>query len=385
MAKVAQLVFALLAFCGCGYYVVCIVSARSFRRRCDKARAKDETIFTPPVSILKPLRGTDPHMYECFHSHCLQNYPDYELIFGVSDADDSAVRLVRQLQADFPERRIVLVVCEQKLGTNIKVSNLAQMLPHAQHDHLVVNDSDILVDREYLRNIMAPMNQADVGMVTTLYRGASNRSLGSKLESLGIETDFAAGVLTAQLLEGGVRFGLGSTLAFKREALDAIGGFAPLLDFLADDYELGKRMAEQGYKVVLSDEMVDTFLPDYRFAEYWQHQLRWMRGIRAARGGGYAGLVFTYGIPFAIATAIAARGALWSLALVAATVGLRLVEASQVASRVLKDRHIRYEFWLIPLRDILALALWAAAYGSSTVVWRGDEFTLKDGKLQRSA
>lgn len=373
---IASYVAVVLAACGCGYYVVCVWSARAFR----KSRAEIGR-FTPPVSILKPLRGADREMYECLRTHFLQDYPEYEVIFGVSEADDPAIQLVGRLKCEFPDRQIKVVFCREKLGTNVKVSNLVQMLPHARHEYLLVNDSDIRVGPDYLRRVIAPLASKPVGLVTALYRGEPARTFGSRLEALGISTDFAAGVLTARLVEGGIHFGLGSTLAFKREALVAIGGFAPLLDYLADDYELGFRIGKAEYQLVLAREVVDTFLPAYDFVGYWQHQLRWMRTIRCSRPGGYAGLLFTFGLPFGILAAVLSRGAAWSWVLLLVALATRFAMAYEVAIRALGQRSQLRDFGLIPIRDVLALVTWIGGYFGRTIMWRGERFRLKRGKL----
>ena len=235
------------------YYLLCLWSAAKFlreRKIGSQPEADQSAIPAPsgfqPVSILKPLKGTDPEMYASFRSHCLQDYPEYEIIFGVSDPDDPAVRCVKQLQGEFPNCRIRLMVCSRTLGANVKVSNLAQMLTGARYDRLIVNDSDIRVKPDYLRRVSAPLVDSKVGMVTCLYRGVASTTLGSRLEALGISTDFCPSVLAARQLEGGIRFGLGSTLAFRRSELEKIGGFTSFVDYLADDYELGKRIAGLG-------------------------------------------------------------------------------------------------------------------------------------------
>ena len=235
-----QVVALLGCLTSCAYYLVCLWSAWAFLREARADKDVRPTPSLPPVSILKPLKGTDPDIYESFRSHCLQDYPEYEIIFGVSDADDPAVASVQQLQREFPERTIRLVVSPHKLGANVKVSNLEQMLVQARYEYLLVNDSDIWVERDYLRRVFAPLADERIGMVTCLYRGLAESTFGSRLEALGISTDFCAGVLVAQQLEGGLRFGLGSTLAFRRKDLDRIGGFKSIVDFLADDYELGQ-------------------------------------------------------------------------------------------------------------------------------------------------
>jgi ceramide glucosyltransferase len=263
------------------------------------------------------------------------------------------------------------------------VSNLVQMLPHARYDHLLINDSDIRIAPDHLRRVMSPLADAKAGIVTTLYRGAAGHTLGSRLEALGISTDFASGVLSARVVEGGIHFGLGSTLALKRAALNAIGGFEPLLDYLGDDYELGHRVAKAGYEVILSDDVVDTLLPDYRFRDYWNHQLRWVRNIRAQREWGYLGLLFTFGLPFALFAAIIAHGAPWSLVTLGFAMVTRFLMAYKTAGRVMHDHKILRQFWLIPLRDVLAFAIWAAGYYGNNVTWRGDQFYVKKGKLVR--
>jgi len=265
----------------------------------------------------------------------------------------------------------------------VKVSNLAQMLAEARCDCLIVNDSDIRVEPDYLRSVTAPLTDSRTGMVTCLYRGVAGPTLGSRLEALGISTDFCPSVLAARQLEGGIRFGLGSTLAFRRAELAKIGGFASFADYLADDYELGKRIAGLGLSVKLSDVVVETYLPSYRMDEFFAHQLRWARGVRDARASGYLGLVFTFGLLWALLALTASGGALWAWVGLAVTLFLRFAVAMIVGRNVLKDRQTLKDGWLIPLRDLIAVAVWIVSLGGHTVTWRGDRFRLKDGKLSR--
>jgi ceramide glucosyltransferase len=322
-------------------------------------------------------------MLEAFRSHCLQDYLEFEVIFGVSDPDDEAISIVKKLQQEFPQRRIELVIAEKSLGPNGKVSTLAQMLPLAKFDHLIVNDSDIRLETDYLRRVMAPFANNNVGMVTCLYRGIAAKTLGSRIEALGISTDFAAGVLSARVLQG-VKFGLGSTLAFPREALEKVGGFEPLADYLADDYELGARIAALGREVVVSDVVVDHHLPAYTFGEFFDHQLRWARAIRDSRKLDYIGLGFTFGLPWALLGVLLARGSVWSLGLLALAAIGRATMAIVVGRIVLEDRQVTHNFWLIPIRDVLALVLWIVSFTGHTIRWRGYEFVLKNGKLKTS-
>jgi ceramide glucosyltransferase len=364
------------------YYLLCLWGAVKFLRG-QEAGEPRPIAGLPSISILKPLKGTDPEIYESFRSHCLQDYPEYEIIFGVSDPNDAAIASVQALQREFPDRRIQLVVCENLLGANVKVSNLAQMLAEARYDYLIVNDSDIRVEPDYLRRVTLPLADHQVGMVTCLYRGVPGPTVGSRLEALGIGTDFCSSVLAARQLERGIRFGLGSTLAFRRADLEKIGGFMSLADYLADDYELGKRIAGLGLTVKLSDVVVETYLPPYRMREFFAHQLRWARGVRDARAGGYLGLVFTFGFLWALLALTASSGAFWAWSALAVTMLLRFAVALVVGRGVLKDRRIMKNAWLIPLRDLLAVIVWIASLGGHTVTWRGERFHLKDGKLSR--
>jgi ceramide glucosyltransferase len=382
--RIVQIVAAIGTISSAVYYLLCLWSAAKFLHE-GKAPNEASALDLPPISILKPLKGCDPEIYDSFRSHCVQDYPQYELIFGVSDPNDSAIATVKALQREFPNRRIQMLVCPQILGANVKVSNLAQMLNEARYDYLIVNDSDIRVEPSYLRRVTGPLTDSRVGMVTCLYRGVADTTLGSRLEALGISTDFCASVLAARQIEGGIRFGLGSTLAFRRAELEKIGGFASFIDYLADDYELGKRIAGQGLSVKLSDVVVETYLPAYSVREFLAHQLRWARGVRDARAGGYLGLVFTFGVLWASVALATSRGALWAWGALAITLFLRLAVAGVVGWSVLRDRQILRYAWLIPVRDLIAAAIWIASLGGHTVTWRGDRFRLKNGKLTRSA
>ena len=365
------------------YYLLCLWSASKFIGEREAGRSVRSTHAFPPVSILKPLKGTDPEIYESFRSHCRQDYPEYEIIFGVSDPNDAAIESVKALQREFPDRRIRLVSSPTILGANVKVSNLAQMMTEACYDYIIVNDSDIRVEPDYLRRVIAPLSDSQTGMVTCLYRGVAAATLGSRMEALGISTDFCAGVLVARQLEGGIHFGLGSTLVFRRAELERIGGFASIVNHLADDYELGKRIADLGLAVRLSDVVVETYLPAYDVPDFFAHQLRWARGVRDARAGGYVGLAFTFGILWALLAVAASGGALWSWGALAATVFLRFAVALAVGWKVLQDRQVLRYVWMIPLRDLVAVVVWAVSLGGHTVTWRGDRFKLRDGKLTR--
>ncbi len=383
LGRILQVIAILGCVSSCAYFLFCLWSVAAFLRE-KRARVAPPSVQPfPPVSILKPLKGTDPEMYESFRSHCLQDYPGYEIIFGVSDPDDPAVASVEQLQQEFPDRAIQLVVCRNLLGPNVKVSNLAQMVQSARHQHLIVNDSDIRVESDYVQRVIAPLADEGIGMVTCLYRGVASGTLGSELEALGISTDFCPGVLSARQLEGGLHFGLGSTLAFRREDLERIGGFKALVDFLADDYELGRRISELKKKIELSDVVVETHLPEYDLSGFLSHQLRWFRGVRDARLGGYIGLVSTFGTAWALLALIFSGAAPWSWAVFGTVLLLRMVVAFVMCRTVLEDEDTVERLWLVPLRDLIAVAVWIVSFAGHTVTWRGDRFELKNGRLSR--
>jgi ceramide glucosyltransferase len=381
LLHISLMISTLVAAVSVMYCVLCIWAGARFASR--RRRALSPTGETPPVSILKPLKGTDPQIYDNLRSHCVQNYPEYELLFGVTNPDDPAIPVVEELIGDFPGSAIRLVRCDKRLGANGKVSSLAQMAAVAAHDFFLVNDSDIRVEPDYLRQVMMELQEAATGLVTCLYRGIPADTLASKLESLSISTDFMAGVLAARQIERGLRFGLGSTLAFRKQELEAIGGFEAIADYLADDYELGRRIAERNLKVKLSESVVETYLPAYSISEFLSHQLRWARTIRTSRPAGYAGLLFTFTFPWAVVTLIMARGANWAWGLMAAAFLMRAGMVLVVGSCVLRDPTAVRQLWLLPLRDMLALPVWMGGVLGRTVTWRGEHFYLRKGKLVR--
>ena len=405
LALAVETVTTVLAVAGMGYFLAAIVAARVYLRE----RRAPLPIFAPGVSILKSLKGSDPGMMDAFRSHCRQSYGgEFELLFGVSSPNDPAAAVVEQLKAEFPERPIRLVVCPERLGTNGKVSTLFQLSGHARHDFLLINDSDITVSPRYLERVMAcfgakgqasgakalvssseldvraearTLQSKPVGMVTALYRGRAHGTLGSRLEALGIASDFMAGVLLSKMIEGGLHYGLGSTLAVSREALEKAGGLLPLVDHLADDYELGARIAKAGYRVVLNAEVVETAIPAYRWRGFVDHQLRWARTVRDARPGGYLGLMVTHGVGWALLNLVASGLSPVSLWLLGLSFFLRLAQAMTVGAEVLGDHEVLASLWLLPMRDVVHMGVWVAGFAGNTIVWRGERFVLRDGKL----
>ena len=384
LAVAAETVCALLTVSGLAYGALALLSARSFARDMRRAAPPLPTPV-PGVSILKPVKGVDPRMFAGLVSHCQQQYDGpFEIIFGVGSLSDPAVNEIARLRVEHPDVRIELVECTARLGTNGKVSNLAQMLPHARFEHILVNDSDIRVSPHYLTHIMARFTGPQVGLVTAPYIGLAEGTFWSRIEALGISTDFIPGVLTARKLEKGIRFGLGSTLATTKSALAAIGGFESLVDQLADDYELGVRLAAAGYTVELAPEVVATTVPAYPFRGCWDHQLRWARSTRDSRRAGYIGLCVTYVLPWAIATVIASGAALWSLSLFSLALLVRVAVALSVGVGMLRDGQVLRDIWMLPFRDCFGLLVWAWSYAGDTVIWRGERFHLRRGHLVRA-
>jgi len=405
MATSVEAVTTLLTLGGLVYMLLALWGARDFAHYC--RRTADASAggmgYAPDVTILKPLKGVDARMYAGFVSHCRQQYAgNFEIVFGVSSMDDLAVEQIGRLRAEFPDCAIRLVECRARLGTSGKVSNLVQMLREARFEYVVINDSDIRVSPHYLTRVMgcfgaaadmgaaAGIEDARVGMVTAPYLGRTASdgnalTLWARLEALGISTDFLPGVLTARKIEGGIRFGLGSTLAVSRTALAAAGGLEPLVDYLADDYEIGARIAQAGYRVELCGEMVETTVPAYDFRGFWDHQLRWARSTRDSRRLGYVGLGVTYCIPWAVMNCVASGLALWSFTLLSLVALARVSVALSVGVGVLRDGQVLRDIWLLPLRDFCGLGFWAWSFASDTVVWRGERFRLSSGRISRAS
>jgi len=366
----------LVALAPLAYYFIAMFAAWDFFRR-PPAASPD---FTPPVSILKPVRGLDPQAYENFASFCRQDYPEYELLFCVAAADDPAVSVIEQIIRDFPGRSVRLIVGAEELGPSGKINHLARLLREARHDVVVLSDSDIRVLPGYLREVVAPLHDPAVGAVTSMYVGLAAPQFWSELEALGHASDFFAGVLVARKLEG-VKFALGASIATTRARIEEIGGFAALADCYVDDYELGHRIAARGHRIELAPSPVATIYPPATLREFLVHQLRWALTVRHSRPGGHAGLVFTQGLPWAVAAAVVAPGVAVAAAYLVAYAVLRVAMAWTVGVWGLKDPAVRRKWWLLPLRDALWFLTWLASFFTSRIRWRGQEFRLHRGRL----
>lgn len=387
LALTIEIVTTVLTVAGMGYFVASMLAARIYLH----SRRAAKTAFAPGVSVLKSLKGIDPGMLDAFRSHCRQDYAgEFELLFGVSSLDDPAVAAVERLKTEFPQITIKLIECPERLGTNGKASTLFQLAVHARYEFLLINDSDITVSSRYLERVMESFAKPTqkrghahdrVGLVTALYRGRAHGTLPSRLEALGIATDFMPGILLSRLVEGGLHYGLGSTLAVRREALEKAGGLLGLVDELADDYEMGTRVWKAGYRVELCADVVETAVPAYQWRGFIDHQLRWARTVRDARPGGYIGLIVTHGFTWALLNVVASGLSPLSLWLLAMGFFLRLAQAMTVGAEVLGDHQVLANLWLLPFRDVVQMGIWVAGFAGNTIVWRGERFVLRKGKL----
>jgi ceramide glucosyltransferase len=359
-----------------GYLVLAIVAAMRFRR--ERRRAAFVQAEFPPVTLLKPVCGMEPGLEEHLTSFFEQQYPEYEIIFGARHADDPALDVARRISEKYPSVPVKIAVAGEPWRPNAKVCSLAKMYDSASHDYLIISDSDVRVDPNYIVDVVQPMLDPKVGMVTCLYRGLPTGGLWSKLEALGMSVEMTSGAIVANLVEG-MKFALGPTMAIRRDALDAIGGFEPLADFCSDDYVLGYRVAKTGREVVMSNHVIDHVVINRNFASSMQHQIRWMKSTRCSRHAGHAGTALTFAMPFGVIGLIAAAAmGRWELGLALfGTAVLNRVVLSLVAGwGVVGDRRAIWLAWLYPLRDLMGFAFWCASYTGRTIIWRGDWYRL---------
>ncbi len=371
----------LLAAAPLAYYIAATFAAWRFFRRERRRKLRN---YTPPVSLLKPVRGIDFATYENYSSFCRQDYPGYEILFAVNDSSDQAIPLIQRLIAEFPDRHIRLLVGAENLGANRKVNKLARLSHEAHHEILVLTDGDVRVGPNYLREVVAPFVDESTGAVTSFYRGIAENNLGAALEAIGASSDFFAGVLMAEWTEG-INFALGASIVTSKRWLSKIGGFESIAGTLADDYELGLRIAQAGGRVLLSREPVWTMYPAQTAKSLWDHQLRWARTVRLCRPLSYFGLLFTLGLPWVLLAALVAPTKTIAASYLLAYLVLRHVMAWTVGVRGVGDDVLRHKLWLVPLRDALYSAVWLASFASNRITWGGQEFTMHKGQMVLAA
>ncbi|HEV2272429.1 MAG TPA: bacteriohopanetetrol glucosamine biosynthesis glycosyltransferase HpnI, partial [Steroidobacteraceae bacterium] len=374
VAVTAQAVMAplgtLLTAAALGYALVAWLASRLWRNGGAKRRLGSSAGVSPaqplPVTVLKPLCGAEPGLDHSLRSFCEQDYAGgVQIVFGVQHAADPALAVLEGLKRDYPRLDLTVVVDSTRHGASAKVSNLINMMRAARHDWLVLADSDVCVPPGYLAAVTAPLADPTVGIVTCPYRGIPRPGLWSLLGALFINDWFIPSVRVAALF-GSRAFAFGATIALRRDALDAIGGFGAIADQLADDYRLGELTRRRGQRTVLSDVVVDTSVDERTFRHLAQHGLRWLRTIRVVRPAGYASSVVTFSLPVAVIGCALAGGTPVTVALLAATAVLRLLLHSSAQS----SARSWSQFWAIPLADILGFALWCTAFVTREVQWR---------------
>jgi ceramide glucosyltransferase len=365
------------------YYLLSLYDIFEYFRSVRRLPPRNDD-FTPPVSILKPVRGMDSEAYENFASYCRVDYPEYEILFAVMDPSDPVIPVIEKLQRDFPEKQIRLTTSVERLGENNKVSNLHRLVKEARYQLLVMSDSDVRVGSDYLRGLVAHFADPSVGAVTSFYRCAGGGTLAADIAMLGMCADSLPSALIACRLEGGLQFAFGWSMATTKERLAEIGGWEAMADYHSDDFELGKRIASKGHRVELMREAVWVVFPGETFQELYRDELRWAIGLRNVRPVAYAGMIFTHGLPWAVLAAIIAAAAGWT-GIAAAYLGayliLRIGMASAAGVWGLRDRTIAGKLWLLPLRDAISAVVWVMGFFSDRIQWRGSEFRVKNGLL----
>ena len=366
------------------YYLLSLYCTVEYFRGLRKLPPRDDS-FAPPVSILKPVRGVDPGAYENFASYCRIDYPDYELVFAMADPHDQVIPVIEQLQRDFPDRSIRFVTDVPRVGENNKVNSLCRLVKEARYGLLVMTDSDVRVPRDYLREVVAPFADRRVGAVTCFYRCAGGGTLAANLDMLGMCMDSVPSALLARQLEGNVQFAFGWTMATTKERLAEIGGWEAMANHHSDDFELGNRIASKGHRVELTREPVGMVFPEEEFTDFLRHELRWAVGLRNVRPAGYAGMIFTHGLPWTVLATVVAAASGWAgiaAAFVAAYLALRLGLAYAAGVWGLQDRNITSKLWLAPVRDAISAAIWFAGFFTDRITWRGLEYRVRNRLLE---
>jgi ceramide glucosyltransferase len=367
-------ILAIFATGGIAYYLIAIYCAYRLRNR----RLPDFQSLArelPPMSLLKPLHGAEPELERCLESFFVQDYPGYEILFAVRHADDPAVDVFNRLSTRYPHIPTKMILTGEPPYANAKVYSLEKMAEAARHRILVITDSDASVASDYLQSMAREFAAPRVGAVTNLYRGVGGRDLWSKMEALGMTTEFMSGVVVAERLEG-MKFMLGPSMAIRTECLDAIGGFSAMKDYLADDFVLGNWADRAGWRVALSRHVINHHASNEGFTRTFIHRLRWNRSSRFSRPSGYFGQGFTYGMVWALLLLLLSP-AWWGFVL--SVIVLRFLLAIQVGVCLLKDHATWRSLWLLPLQDVFSFASWVGGFLGREIVWRSERYRLLSG------
>lgn len=362
-----------------GYQLAQLHAARRFFRRA-RRDARGRALHRPAVTILKPLKGAGLDLERNLESFVRQDWDaPVQIVFGVGSADDPAVAIVRRLQQRHPQHDLTLSVGHEP-GTNGKVANLVHMTRAAKHDVLVLSDADIRVRPDYLRTMVAPLAEPGVALTTCLYRGRGWFGLPSVIESLLINTDFIPMVMMAQWVQR-FRYAYGASIAFTREALERIGGFPAIADYLADDYQLGRRIADAGYRLVLLPYVVETILDSTTVRDVWRHQVRWARTYRVCQPVGWFSSIITHTVTWGLLALVATGGAPAGWAALAVALLCRLGSLRGIL-RLLRERETPRHLWMVPLKDLAFSAVWVASWLGRDVVWSDQRLRVeRDGRM----
>jgi ceramide glucosyltransferase len=379
--ELLEIVLGLLIIAGSAYWLIAIYAVNRFFKPATINSASPVT----PVSILKPLKGIDPELTENIKSFCDQKYPAYEVILGLNRPDDEETHAACRVVKSVPFTNLKMVSSNIELGVNQKVSNLQGILDEAHNGLVVLSDSDMRVDRDYLNTIVSEyQGSEDIGMVTCLYKISNPTSAGAAFESMSITLDFLPSVLVAERFEG-VSFGLGASMIFSKKTLDEIGGFKAVADYIADDYQIGNRISKKGLKIVISKYIVENVTGHMSFAEYFRHQLRWARTVRVSRPGGYFGSGISHVIPFATFLCILRGADIVSMSALGLAVLLRLILAALVYRKVIRSREWLKWLVILPVKDIGSFLIWIGAFVGSNVSWRGSAYKIiNDGRIRKT-
>ena len=361
------------------YYLIALFSSWQFFRRTASRNATNHN-FTPPVSNLKPIRGLDPDAYENFASFCRQDYPDYELLFCVGEEDDPVVPILQKLTRDFPERRIRVLFGSGGRGTNDKVVKLARLVSEAQHEVVVISDSDVRVQPDYLRTVVAPLADPKVGAVTCFYVPIEEKTLAENLQTIGMFSDFYAGILVARQLDG-VKFALGPTIATTCTRLAGFGGYEAIENRPADDLLVGRLIAEQGYEVELLPYAISTVADYGSMRDLLHKRLRWIVVMRHMRPWGHLGLLLTQGLPWSLAAIAIHPSARVALGYLGTYLVLRCAMTCLIGVWGLKQNAVWKKLGLIPVWDAIAFLVWLISFARNSIRWRDGEYYIRDGRL----
>ena len=364
------------------YYLIALYCVWDYFRNV-KHPPQNAPNFTPPVSVLKPVRGVDRDAYENFASFCRQNYPRFEILFAVAERDDPVIPLIERLQRDFPNASVRLIVGVEQLGANRKLNNLERLSREAANEILVISDSDVRVDGDYLRRVARHFLDPDVGAVTAFFRSVAQGSFAAELEALVLSTETVPNALVARKIEGKVQFAFGWTMATTKTHLRAIGGFEDMVNVHSDDFELGRRLAAKGLTIELLDEPVEMVFPQESFGDYLRRELRWAIGLRNVRPAGYWGLLFTFGLPWTILAVTLAPSRGCAAGFAASYLLLRCFQVWFTGVWGLMDPVTRKSWWLAPLRDAINFCIWIAGFFTSEIEWRGIKYKVRKGLLVR--